>query len=141
MVMNSWKEGGITNLPWMHPSVTAAVGRHRAALPPHPTCGRCSSARAISRTHHPAHFLRLPEDAQCLRDCDEFMLGRELLVAPVVEVGATTPVVPAALAAAAAGSTSRDRPGLRRRPVAEVAAPLAPAAVRAKAPPSRAQPP
>jgi alpha-glucosidase len=35
-------------------------------------------------------FYNFPEDEHCLLDCDEFMLGTTLLVAPVVELGATT---------------------------------------------------
>ena len=92
MVMNSWKEGGITNLPWMYPSVTPAVKRAielRYRLIPY----MWSLFERASHHHEPIlrpTFYDFPEDAQCLQDCDEFMLGRELLVAPVVEAGATT---------------------------------------------------
>ena len=92
MVMNSWKEGGITNLPWMHPSVTPAVKRAielRYRLIPY----MWSLFERASHHHEPIirpTFYDFPEDTQCLQDCDEFMLGRELLVAPVVEAGATT---------------------------------------------------
>jgi alpha-glucosidase len=92
MVMNSWKEGGITNLPWMHPSVTAAVKgaiELRYRLIPY----LWSLFERASYHHEPIirpTFYDFPEDTECLRDCDEFMLGRELLVAPVVEAGATT---------------------------------------------------
>jgi alpha-glucosidase len=92
MVMNSWKEGGINNLPWMHPSVTPAVKRAielRYRLIPY----MWSLFERASHHHEPIirpTFYDFPEDAQCLQDCDEFMLGRELLVAPVVEAGAIT---------------------------------------------------
>ncbi len=92
MVMNSWKEGGITNLPWMYPSVTPGVKRAielRYRLIPY----MWSLFERASHHHEPIlrpTFYDFPEDAQCLQDCDEFMLGRELLVAPVVEAGATT---------------------------------------------------
>jgi alpha-glucosidase len=35
-------------------------------------------------------FYDFPDDAQCFTDCDDFMLGDALLVAPVVQLGATT---------------------------------------------------
>ena len=35
-------------------------------------------------------FYNFPDDEQCLLDCDEFMLGTSLLVAPVVQAGAKT---------------------------------------------------
>ncbi|NJS36384.1 MAG: alpha-glucosidase, partial [Brachymonas sp.] len=34
-------------------------------------------------------FYNFPNDVQCLEDCDDFMLGEALLVAPVVTQGAT----------------------------------------------------
>jgi alpha-glucosidase len=92
MVMNSWKAGGSINLPWMHPSVTAAVKRAielRYRLLPY----LWSLFERANQHQEPIirpTFYDFPDDAQCLQDCDEFMLGRELLVAPVVEPGATT---------------------------------------------------
>jgi alpha-glucosidase len=91
MVMNSWKEGNVSNLPWMHPEVTEAVTeaiRLRYRLLPY--MWQCFEA--ASQKHEPIirpTFFNFPNDARCLQDCDDFMLGDALLVAPVVEQGAT----------------------------------------------------
>jgi alpha-glucosidase len=34
-------------------------------------------------------FFNFPDDLNCFNDCDDFMLGNDLLVAPVVEKGVT----------------------------------------------------
>lgn len=92
MVMNSWKEGGITTVPWIYPEVTPAITRAielRYRLMPY----LWSLFERASAQHEPIirpTFYDFPDDAQCLEDCDDFMLGRQLLVAPVVEAGATT---------------------------------------------------
>lgn len=91
MVMNSWKEGNVSNLPWMHPEVTPAVTqaiRLRYRLLPY--MWQCFEA--ASEQHVPIvrpTFFNFPDDETCLQDCDDFMLGDALLVAPVVEQGAT----------------------------------------------------
>jgi alpha-glucosidase len=89
MVMNSWKAGNAVNLPWMHPEVTGIV---RAAIELRyrllPYLWQ-RFERAASH-HEPIirpTFYDFPEDARCLEDCDDFMLGPDLLVAPVVEEG------------------------------------------------------
>jgi alpha-glucosidase len=91
MVMNSWKPGNASNLPWMHPQVTDAVREAitlRYRLMPYLwACFEQASAQ-----HCPIirpTFYNFPQDAQCLADCDAFMLGESLLVAPVVEQGQT----------------------------------------------------
>lgn len=90
MVMNSWKAGNVSNLPWMHPEVTEAVTqaiRLRYRLLPY--LWQCFEA--ASQKHEPIirpTFFNFPNDAHCLEDCDDFMLGDSLLVAPVVEQGA-----------------------------------------------------
>jgi alpha-glucosidase len=90
MVMNSWKEGGVSNVPWMHDEVLEAVRaaiRLRYRLLPYLwQCFEqaCSVHVPIIRPT----FYNFPGDAQCLEDCDEFMLGEHLLVAPVVSPGA-----------------------------------------------------
>lgn len=89
MVMNSWKAGNAVNLPWMHPEVTGIVRsaielRYRLL----PYLWRLFE-RAASH-HEPIirpTFYDFPDDAQCLQDSDDFMLGPDLLVAPVVEPG------------------------------------------------------
>ena len=92
MVMNSWKADGTTNVPWLHPEVThhvAAAIRLRYTLMPY-----LWSLFERAHTHHEPiirpTFYDFPDDEQCFADCDDFMLGDALLVAPVVEQGATT---------------------------------------------------
>ena len=89
MVMNSWKEGNVNNLPWMHPEVEDAVRdaitlRYRL-LPYLWQCFEhaCQQHVPIIRPT----FFTFSDDLQCLADCDDFMLGDWLLVAPVVEAG------------------------------------------------------
>ena len=89
MVMNSWKAGNVTNLPWMHPEVTEQVVqaiRLRYRLMPY----LWACFERASAGHEPIirpTFFNWPDDLQCLEDCDEFMLGEHLLVAPVVNAG------------------------------------------------------
>lgn len=89
MVMNSWKAGNVSNLPWMHPEVTDAVIdaiRLRYRLMPYLwQCFVDASERHVPIIR--PTFFNWPEDLQCLQDCDEFMLGDHLLVAPVVHEG------------------------------------------------------
>ena len=92
MVMNSWKAGNVSNVPWMHPSVTDAVRsaielRYRL-MPYLWSCFEAASRDAVPIIR--PTFYNFPDDEQCLLDCDEFMLGAALLVAPVVQAGATT---------------------------------------------------
>ena len=92
MVMNSWKAGNVSNLPWMHAEVTDAV-REAIALRYKlmPYLWQCFER--ASSDHAPIirpTFYNFPDDLQCLADSDEFMLGEALLVAPVVEQGATS---------------------------------------------------
>jgi alpha-glucosidase len=91
MVMNSWKEGNVSNLPWMHPEVTQAVTQAiqlRYKLMPY--LWQCFEI--ASQKHVPIirpTFFNFPDDLNCLNDSDDFMLGKDMLVAPVVEKGAT----------------------------------------------------
>jgi alpha-glucosidase len=89
MVMNSWKANNVSNLPWMHPDVTEWVLdaiRLRYRLMPYLwQCFERASAH-----HEPIirpTFFNFPDDSECLKDNDEFMLGDRLLVAPVVNEG------------------------------------------------------
>jgi alpha-glucosidase len=92
MVMNSWKSDGTVNLPWMHESVKAeviAAIRLRYSLMPY----LWSLFERAHAQHEPIlrpTFYNYPDDEQCYADCDDFMLGDALLVAPVVNPGATT---------------------------------------------------
>ncbi len=90
-VMNSWKldYDNIPNLPWMHEQVvdqvTAALQLRYRFLPL-----IYSLMRTAHVTGHPIiaptfyHF----DDPACREDADTFMLGSDVLVAPVVEQGA-----------------------------------------------------
>ena len=92
MVMNSWKAGGISNLPWMHPEVKDEIIKAislRYALMPY-------LWSLFERAHHYHEpiirptFYDFPSDENCLEDCDDFMLGAWLLIAPVITEGETT---------------------------------------------------
>lgn len=90
MVMNSWKADGTVNVPWLHPQVTphvAAAIRLRYTLMPY----LWSLFEQAHARHEPIirpTFYDFPDDGQCYADCDDFMLGADLLVAPVVQQGA-----------------------------------------------------
>ena len=92
MVMNSWKAGNTSNVPWMHAQVTpqvAAAIRLRYRLMPYLWSlfeRACAAHQPIIRPT----FFDFPDDAQCYADSDDFMLGPCMLVAPVVEAGART---------------------------------------------------
>jgi alpha-glucosidase len=92
MVMNSWKAGNVSNLPWMHPevaeSVKAAIELRYRLMPYLWACFEAASRDAVPIIR--PTFYNFPDDSICLNDCDDFMLGQNLLVAPVVEQGART---------------------------------------------------
>ncbi len=91
MVMNSWKADGTTNVPWLHPEVThhvAAAIRLRYTLMP-TLWSLFERAHALHQPIIRPTFYDFPDDESCFADCDDFMLGDALLVAPVVEQGAT----------------------------------------------------
>jgi alpha-glucosidase len=73
----------------MHPEVTPMVIdaiRLRYRLMPYLWhCVEQACARHVPIIR--PTFFNWPEDPQCLQDCDEFMLGEHLLVAPVVHEG------------------------------------------------------
>lgn len=92
MVMNSWKADGSTNVPWLHPSVTAEVTAAinlRYLLMPY----LWSLFERAHSLHEPIirpTLYDFPDDEACFNDADDFMLGSDLLVAPVVFAGAIT---------------------------------------------------
>ncbi len=92
MVMNSWKAGNVSNVPWMHPSVTdgvrSAIELRYRLMPYLWSCFEAASRDAVPIIR--PTFYNFPDDEQCLQDSDEFMLGDSLLVAPVVQAGAKT---------------------------------------------------
>jgi alpha-glucosidase len=94
MVMNSWKQdasgGHFSNVPWMHAEVTkdviAAIELRYKLMPYLLECFERASAH-----HEPIirpTFYAFPDDDECFKDSDDFMLGGQYLVAPVVEEGA-----------------------------------------------------
>ena len=92
MVMNSWKAGGINNVPWLHPDMTAHVAaaiRLRYQLLPY-LWSLFEKAHALHQPIIRPTFYDFPDDDHCYTDSDDFMLGDALLVAPVVEKGALT---------------------------------------------------
>ena len=90
MVMNSWKADGSNNVPWLHPEVThhvAAAIRLRYTLMPY----LWSLFERAHQHHEPIirpTFYDFSADESCFADSDDFMLGADLLVAPVVTQGA-----------------------------------------------------
>lgn len=90
MVMNSWKAGNRSNLPWMHESVTEsvrnAIGLRYRLMPYLWSCFEAAARDGVPIIR--PTFYVFPHDEACLHDCDDFMLGDALLVAPVVEQGA-----------------------------------------------------
>lgn len=92
MVMNSWKADGTVNQPWMHPEVLPQV---RAALALRSRLMPYLYTRMwrASRDHEPAVrplFWDFPADPAARTVDDAFMLGPDLLVAPVLVEGAVT---------------------------------------------------
>jgi alpha-glucosidase len=92
MVMNSWKVDQPVTVPWLHESVKTEVIdaiRLRYSLMPY--------LWLLFERAHAKHtpiirptFYVFPDDDACFVDSDDFMLGDDLLVAPVVEQGART---------------------------------------------------
>ncbi|MBB3999887.1 glycoside hydrolase family 31 protein [Aureimonas pseudogalii] len=92
MVMNSWKDDGTVNTPWMHPEVLDEVRgaidlRHR--LIPYLYTQMWQAAKDDTPPIRPLHW-DFSEDDTARRIDDAFMLGPNLLVAPVLEEGAAS---------------------------------------------------
>ncbi|AMJ59787.1 glycoside hydrolase family 31 protein [Bosea sp. PAMC 26642] len=91
MIMNSWNDDGVVNLPWMHPEVIPQVREAislRYRLMPY----LYTQMWRASRDNEPAVrplFYDFPDDPAVAAIDDAFMLGPDLLVAPVLEEGAT----------------------------------------------------
>jgi alpha-glucosidase len=92
MVMNSWKADGTVNVPWLHPQVTplvlAALALRYRLLPYLWQLFEQASARGEPIVR--PTFYSFPDDEACYADSDDFLLGGDVLVAPVVLQGATT---------------------------------------------------
>ncbi|MBS7706597.1 glycoside hydrolase family 31 protein [Chelatococcus asaccharovorans] len=92
MVMNSWKDNGTVNTPWMHPEVLPQVRAAitlRHSLIPYMYTQMWRASRDDMPAVRPL-FWDFPEDDTARLVEDAFMLGSDLLVAPVLEEGAAT---------------------------------------------------
>jgi alpha-glucosidase len=88
-VMNSWKDAGIVNQPWMHPAVLAQVRaaiRLRYRLLPYHYTRMWRASLADEPVVRPL-FYDFGADTAALRVEDSFMVGPDLLVAPVLQAG------------------------------------------------------
>ncbi len=94
-VMNSWKESGIVTLPWMYPELLPQVHAAyalRYRLMPHLYAAMRRGAAAHIPPVRPLG-MDFPHDPVAVREEESFMLGDGLLVAPVLEPGATARTV------------------------------------------------
>lgn len=94
-VMNSWKDSGIVNLPWMYPQLLPAVHEAyglRYRLMPHLYAAMQRGAAEHLPPVRPL-VMDFPDDPRALGEEDAFMLGDGLLIAPVLDEGATTRTV------------------------------------------------
>jgi len=90
--IHSWNDDGTVNEPWMHREALPAIRRLmalRQQLIPF--------FYDLLHRYHAAYepmvrptWLDFPDDPDAWRECDEHLLGADLLVAPVMEQGATT---------------------------------------------------
>lgn len=90
-VMNSWKESGIVNLPWMYESVVPEVREAitlRYRLMPYLYTQMWQASRMNEPVVRPLLY-DFRDDPSALDVEDAFMLGPDLLVAPVLEEGAS----------------------------------------------------
>ena len=91
-VMNSWKRSGVVTLPWMYPEVLdevrAAIALRYRLMPYLYTL----MWRAAAFDEPPIRplFYDFASDGRAAGNDDAFMLGRSLLVAPVLEPGSRT---------------------------------------------------
>ena len=92
MVMNSWKTSGIVNPPWMHesvlPEVRSAMNLRHSLIPYLYTQMWRAAAEDVPAVR--PLLWDFASDATAVTVEDAFMLGPDLLVAPVLEEGATT---------------------------------------------------
>jgi alpha-glucosidase len=88
-IMNSWKQGGEVNTPWLHPSVMPIIRqwiRLRYRLLPY-LYTLYWRAVQFGRPMLRPTFYEFEDDPRAFADSDDFMLGPNLLVASVVEAG------------------------------------------------------
>lgn len=85
--IHSWNDDGSVNEPWMYPSVTPIIREAMALryrLMPYLYQLLWQAHDADEPMLRPT-FLDHEHDAQTFNECDDFMLGQDLLVASVVE--------------------------------------------------------
>jgi len=90
-VIHSWNDDDSANEPWMHPEITPLVRdaiRLRYSLLPYLYTCLFHAAHHHEPMLRPT-FLDHPDDDRCYEDCDDFMIGPDLLVGSVVEQGVT----------------------------------------------------
>ncbi len=91
-VMNSWNDDGTTTTPWLHesvlPQIRAVMALRERLLPSMYTL--MWRAAAFDEPVVRPLFYDFPEDHAARDVSDAFMLGGDILVAPVLEPGATT---------------------------------------------------
>jgi len=86
-IMNSWKAGGETNTPWLHPEVLPIIRdwiRLRYRLLPYLYTLYWRAAEFGEPMLRPT-FYEFEHDTATFDDCDDFLCGPNLLVASVVE--------------------------------------------------------
>ncbi|WP_428241694.1 TIM-barrel domain-containing protein [Gynuella sp.] len=87
--IHSWNDDGSVNEPWMYPEVTPAIRQAinlRYQLLPY----LYNALWQAHSQHEPIlrpTFLDHEADPQTFRECDDYLLGQDLLVASVVEPG------------------------------------------------------
>jgi alpha-glucosidase len=90
LLMNSWKEDGSVNSPWLHadatPHIRAAIELRLKLMP------YLYTQRWLASTEHVPFlrptFFEFAVDRECWADNDEMLVGPDLLIAPVFEPGA-----------------------------------------------------
>ena len=88
-IMNSWKESGEVNTPWLHPEVLPIIRdwiRFRYRLLPYLYTLYWRAAQFGEPILRPL-FYEFESDPRAFDDVDDFMFGPNLLVASVVEPG------------------------------------------------------
>ena len=81
-IMNSWKDDGSVNTPWLHSDATAPIRAAielRLTLLPYLYSCLHESVGAHRPVLRPT-FFEFPDDPRCWEDNDEFLVGAELLV-------------------------------------------------------------
>lgn len=87
--IHSWNDDKSVNEPWMYPEITPAISnliKFRERLIPYLYDLLWKSHQDYEPMIRPTYH-DFPEDPRCFAENDEMLLGRNLLVAPVVEPG------------------------------------------------------